>query len=260
MSNRLKGGIVFIIASLLFLTGVPSILNAQFLMETRQSNLENDDGKIATVYVKKFDAKLNKLVNEPITKISKNDAMQLKEELQNIWEDNGLSAEEKTIQQLHILYNKNILPSDIPIDEMCRYIHDINNQYTSMSPTAYTQGNVLNFLSFIFMFNLFQSTSFAWLCLSSENYYSPPVDLFGYNLTAFFQYAVCGIVAPYYALGYLTSIGVLGVQGFMQPTSYFGFIFGFAWIMLAIQWGTPPASVFEIILGLAALPVFVEFL
>ena len=89
----------------------------------------------------------------------------------------------------------------------------------SIYPSVYNQGNVMNFLSFVFMFNLFQSTSFAWLCLASENYHTLPVDIFGYNLSAFFQYAICGIVAPYYALGYLTTIGLLGTQGFFQPTS-----------------------------------------
>ncbi|RLF41806.1 MAG: hypothetical protein DRN12_02200 [Thermoplasmata archaeon] len=250
---------VFGVVTLFFLAGIPSIIDAEFLMENKEYNMEDTGEELATVYIKKFDAKLNKLVDKPIANISKSEALKLKETLQEIWEDKSLSAEEKTIKQLHILYDENILPSDIPIDELCRFIRDMSNRDVSTFPIASTQGNVMNFLSFIFMFNLFQSTSFAWLCLASENYYSPPVDVFGYNLSAFFQYAVCGIVAPYYALGYLSTVGLLGAQGFFQPTSYFGFIFGFAWIMFALQWGTPPASIFEIIFGLAGLPVFVEF-
>lgn len=256
MSNRIRYIIVFITSSLLLLTAIPSI-TAEFLVENRKSNLEDTDSEVATVYIKRFDPKLNEFVDKPIANISKNEALNLKETFQRIWNDNNLSPVEKTIKQIRILYYENILPSDISIEEICRYIQDMNNR--GLSTQTYNKGNVMNFLSFIFMFNLFQSTSFAWLCLASENYYSPSVDVFGYNLSTFFQYAICGIVAPYYALGYLTTIGLLGTQGFFQPTSYFGFIFGFAWIMLAIQWGTPPASVFEIIIGFAGLPVFTEF-
>ncbi len=117
--------IVFVLAALVFLTGVPSLLDAQFLIENKNYNLEETSEELATVYIKKFDRKTNKLINEPITKITKDKAIQLRETLQEIWEDNGLSSKEKTIQQLHILYDENILPSDIPIDEICRYINDI---------------------------------------------------------------------------------------------------------------------------------------
>ena len=249
------------------------ILSMAYSTSVAQTEKDKNNGceEMATIYIRSYDCKRNKLVDIPIGNISKDKAIQLKEKLKALWMDNGLSTVEKTIRQLDLLYNEGVLPKDMPINEIKRFIYSMyhnnkgTNDYTENGvssaalSTAYAleEGNVINFMSFVVILNLFQSTSFGWLCSKNltRSYSSRAVNVSGYNLSFFIQHGVCGVVAPFSGLGFLVTIGLLGEHGFFQPTSYFGFIFGFAWLMFAIKWGTPPASIFEVIIGFACLPV-----
>lgn len=266
MKNKTVG--IFIMM-LLIATTITPVVNSHFTrLNAIKENIGIDkdnisEDEIATVYIKKCNPELGKLYYEPLTEMPVDEAKLLKKKFENIWE-RDLPPEEKLKKELLLLESINVLPSNFSVKDFNGFIDSIANRDKTLEKSSTsTPDLVLNFCSAFGIFALFSTTSFAWLPLTNftGSYYWPdsPLEFYGYNVTLFLQHAICGIIAPFYGFGYLGTVGLLGNQNLNAPASFIGFIFGAAWLMFAFQWGTPPDSFFEVIIGLAGIPLFMPF-
>jgi hypothetical protein len=207
--------------------------------------------------MRKYDKQKGKIVNEPIAEMTRNEAEQLKEELQNIWETDS-SQEKKLKEQLILLEESNVLPSDFPVKEFTELIDKIANKKILEGPPQEKGYLILNFCSIFGMFSPYSTVGFAWLVPIYKTYHfnESPDPFFGYNLTGFLQYAVCGIILPLYGYGYLGTVGLLGYQTSTQITSFIGFILGAAVLELRLEFATPPTPIFDVMIGLAGFSCF----
>lgn len=253
------------VCMLLIITVIIPFTTAQFTKIHAERELQKFDKKIrsenetARVCIKIYDPKQGKFVYEPLKEISLGEAEQLKDELQNSWE-RDCPLDEKFKEQFFLLKNANVLPSNFSLEDVNELIEKVASKKRISEKTQDTTGLVLNFCSFLGVFTLFSTTAFGWLLGPGWSKYfylpDPPISFFGYNVTCFLQYAVCGIVAPFHGFGYVSTFGLFGQKNLPGPASFLGFVFGFAGIWLALQGGNPLDSIFEIILGVTGISVF----
>jgi len=127
MKNKIIG---FLLIVLLVICSIFPVVNSNLINENEiivnRLKCTIDENEIATVYMKKYDSLNNKIVNEPIKEITRNEAEQIKRELMQI-EGKFIGSEIKILEQIKIMEKWDLIPSGVDVKDLFSVLNRFDN-------------------------------------------------------------------------------------------------------------------------------------